>query len=298
HDAIRAHLAQAGASFWADIVRATGSSPGGAGGVPDERSLLASLWDLVWSGEITNDTLAPLRALGWGKPRRDPKGRPRPGSIKRAGPATAAGRWSLVNYDPQPAPTVIAHAKAMQLLDRHGVLTREAALAEGVEGGFAGIYPVLRALEEAGRVRRGYFVAGLGAAQFALPGAVERLREFREPSTSTSALAIAATDPAQPYGASLQWPESSGRPARAAGAYVVLIDGACAAYLERGGRSLLTFGVDGPWAEAVASLQKEGRVRSIVIEKINGGTATTAPEADALQDAGFSESYKGLSLRG
>jgi len=205
-----------------------------------------------------------------------------------------------VDHEPRPAPTQIAHAKALQLLDRHGVLTREAVLAEGVEGGFSGVYGILRAMEESGRVRRGYFVAGLGAAQFALPGAVERLRELREPDTET-ALVLAATDPAQPYGGALSWPETSGRPARAAGAYVVLVGGECAAYIERGGRSLLTFDAasrSDVWADALASLQKTNRVKRLVIERIDGTPATESPVAEALRAVGFSDSYRGLTLRG
>jgi ATP-dependent Lhr-like helicase len=288
HDAIRGRLAS-GACFWTDLVEATG--------IADEKVLLPALWDLVWSGEVTNDTFAPLRALGWGKPKRAPSGKPRPGSLKRVGPPAGAGRWSLVSYS-RAAPTQVAHAKALQLLDRHGVLTREAVLAEGVEGGFASVYGVLRAMEESGRVRRGYFVAGLGAAQFALPGAVERLREFRSAS-SGDACVLAATDPAQPYGAALPWPASDGRPARAAGAYVVLVDGECAAYLERGGRSLVTFSVESAaWADALASLQKEGRVKRLVIERIDGGPASDSPVAEALRAAGFSDSYRGMTLRG
>ena len=140
-----------------------------------------------------------------------------------------------------PSPVVrpkSAHASALQLLERNGVLTREAALAEGVEGGFAGVYPVLKALEERGQVRRGYFVAGLGATQFALPGAVDRLRAQREPERGAKAVVLAATDPAQVYGGALPWPESAGRPARAAGSMVVLVEGEAVAYLDRGGRSL------------------------------------------------------------
>jgi ATP-dependent Lhr-like helicase len=290
HDTLREHLAKAGASFWTDLVMAAGTA--------DERAVLAALWDLVWSGEVTNDTFAPLRALGWGSPKRAPKGKPRPGALRRAGPPAGAGRWSLVSYEPRPAPTQTSHAKALQLLDRHGVLTREATLAENVEGGFTGVYGVLRALEESGRVRRGYFVAGLGAAQFALPGAIERLRGFRESGTGPS-LVVAATDPAQPYGAALPWPQSAGRPARAAGAFVVIIDGECAAYLERGQRSLLVFEPerDG-WAETLASLQKENRVKRLVIERVNGAPALESAEAGPLREAGFSDSYRGLSLRG
>ena len=180
HDAIRHHLGARGASFWPDLVQASG--------VAEERRLLAALWDLVWAGEITNDTLAPLRAFIRGTSSavraRRPGARPRPGAIRRAGPPAGAGRWSLVDplLRPVPGVTEAAHARAIQLLDRHGVLTRESVLAENVPGGFAGVYPVLRAMEESGKVRRGYFVAGLGAAQFALPGAVDRLRALRDPS--------------------------------------------------------------------------------------------------------------------
>jgi ATP-dependent Lhr-like helicase len=290
-DALREHLAGSGASFWPDLLAASDEY--------DERAVLAALWDLVWAGEVTNDTFAPIRALGWGRPKRDPRGKPRPGALRRAGPPAAAGRWSLIDTDQRPTATQIAHAKAMQLLDRHGVLTREAALAESVEGGFASVYGVLRALEDAGRVRRGYFVAGLGAAQFALPGAVERLRELRDPQREPETLVLAATDPAQPYGAALPWPESEGRLARAAGAYVVLVGGECAAYLERGGKSLITFGVatEG-WVDALASLQKEGRVRRLVIERINGVPAVDSDEIGAFRAGGFSDSYRGLVLRG
>ncbi|MEX0875660.1 MAG: DEAD/DEAH box helicase [Actinomycetota bacterium] len=293
-DAIREHLAASGASFWPDLLAAAAVSD-----EYDERAVLAALWDLVWAGEVTNDTFAPIRALGWGRPKRDPRGKPRPGALRRAGPPAAAGRWSLIDTDQPPAVTQRAHAKAMQLLDRHGVLTREAALAEGVEGGFASVYGVLRALEDAGKVRRGYFVAGLGAAQFALPGAVERLRELRDPQREPETLVLAATDPAQPYGAALPWPESEGRPARAAGSYVVLVGGECAAYLERGGRSLITFGIaKEKVVDAIASLQKEGRVRRLVIERINGAPAVDSDEIGALRAGGFSDSYRGLVLRG
>jgi ATP-dependent Lhr-like helicase len=290
HDAIRRRLAEAGACFWPELVHAAPDT--------DEPILLAALWDLVWAGEVTNDTFAPLRALAWGRPKRDPRGKPRPGALRRAGPPAGAGRWSLVTLDPRPAATESAHAKALQLLDRHGVLTREAALAENVEGGFASVYGILKALEESGRVRRGYFVAGLGAAQFALPGAVERLRSLRDASERQLHV-LAATDPAQPYGAALSWPESAARPARAAGAYVVVVDGACAAYLERGGRSLSVFTQDDDaWAEGIASLQKDARVRRLVVERVNGVPAADSPEADALRAAGFSDSYRGLALRG
>jgi ATP-dependent Lhr-like helicase len=204
--------------------------------------------------------------------------------------------------EPAPSPTETTHARALQLLERYGVLTREAALAEGIEGGFAGVYPVLKAFEERGTVRRGYFVAGLGAAQFALPGAVDRLRSLREAADSPRPVVLAATDPAQPFGASLPWPDhsESGRPARVAGAHVVLIDGQLAAYLERGGHTVVTFGVEG-WAAALPTLVDEGRYRSLEVRKVNGVPArddSVRAAADELRAAGFVEGYRGLVLRG
>ena len=143
--------------------------------------MLDALWDLVWAGEVTNDTFAPLRALRWKRPTGgNGARRPRPGRLTALGPPEAAGRWSLVEPATELTATERLHAQALALLERHGVLTREAVAGEGVEGGFAGVYPILRALEEAGRIRRGYFVDGLGAAQFALAGALDRLRAVRE----------------------------------------------------------------------------------------------------------------------
>jgi ATP-dependent Lhr-like helicase len=202
--------------------------------------------------------------------------------------------------EPAPSPTEVAHARALQLLDRHGVLTREAVLSEGVPGGFAGVYGVLKALEMSGKVRRGYFVDGLGAAQFAVPGAVDRIRAVREPirGEQRTAVLLAATDPAQPYGAALSWPEGPGHPARQAGAFVVLVDGSLAAFLERGARSLLTFGIDaGEWADALASLTKDGRLRKIELTRIDGAPASDAAIADRLRAAGFTDGYRGLTLR-
>jgi ATP-dependent Lhr-like helicase len=297
HASIREHLAGHGASFWPDLVQATGTA--------DERVVLAALWDLVWAGEVTNDTPAPLRALTAKRSRATPRpgSRPRPGALRRTGPPAGAGRWSLVAplLEPKPTPTESAHARALQLLDRHGVLTREAVLSEGVPGGFAGVYGVLKALEMSGKVRRGYFVAGLGAAQFAVPGAVDRIRALRDPipGAERTAVLLAATDPAQPYGAALPWPEGTGRPARQAGAFVVLVDGALAAFLERGARSLLTFGVDvRGWVDALASLPKDGRLRKIELTRIDGGPANDSPIADGLRSAGFTDGYRGLTLRG
>ncbi len=295
HDNLRAHLAARGASFWSELRAADTSST--------EAELLAALWDLVWAGEVTNDSLAPLRALVAGKPRRTaPKARPRPGRLTRIGPPAGAGRWSLVAPLAQPAasPTEAAHALALQLLERNGVLTRESVLAEGVEGGFAGIYPVLKALEERGHARRGYFVAGLGAAQFALPGAVDRLRAEREAREGAAAVVLAATDPAQVYGGALPWPESAGRPARAAGSLVVVVDGEAAAYLDRGGRGLLTFPAaaeDDRWIDALAAIVKDGRARSLELQRIDGEPTIPSTLAPRLRAVGFVDGYRGLVLR-
>ena len=296
HDAVRDHLTQRGASFWSELRGATTDAT--------DAELLEALWDLVWAGEVTNDSLAPLRALLAGKPKRTaPKtSRPRPGRLTRIGPPAGAGRWSLVAPLALPAAsaTESAHAAALQLLERNGVLTREAALAEGVEGGFAGVYPVLKALEDRGQVRRGYFVAGLGATQFALPGAVDRLRAHREPEEGESAVVLAATDPAQVYGGALPWPQSVGRPARAAGSMVVLVEGEAVAYLDRSGRSLLTFpkaAGDERWIEALAGLVKDGRLRSLELQRIDGDPALSSPLAPRLREAGFVDGYRGLVLR-
>ena len=296
HDALRDHLRAHGASFWPELVAAAG--------IPDERVVLAALWDLVWAGEVTNDTVAPLRAFLLRRPAKAARagGAPRPGALRRAGPPSAAGRWSLVAslLEPAPSPTEVAHARAMQLLERHGVLTREAVLAEGAPGGFAGVYGVLRALEESGHLRRGYFVDGLGAAQFALPGAVDRLRDLRPADPDSGVVSLAAADPAQPYGAALPWPQSAGRPARGAGAYVVLADGRAAAYLERGARALLTFApaAESAWVDGLASLVKDGRVRRIELSRIDGAPAISSPFAEALRAVGFVDGYRGLVLRG
>ncbi|MDX1619535.1 MAG: DEAD/DEAH box helicase [Nitriliruptorales bacterium] len=297
HEALRAHLAAAGASFWPELLRASG--------VADEQLVLDALWDLVWSGEVTNDTFAPIRGLLQGRRRSSGRTRPRPGRLRRIGPAAAQGRWSLTRHlrEPAPSDTEIAHARAEQLLERHGIVTREGVNGEGVPGGFSGVYPVLKLMEETGRIRRGYFVEGLGAAQFAVPGAVDRLRSVRETDQATGAevVVLAATDPAQPYGAALSWPDTAGRPARAAGAYVVLVDGEPGVYVERGGRSLVTFpstAAETGWVDGLLQLVKTGRVRKLEITKIDGEDPAATDIVDILLDAGFTQGYRGLTLRG
>jgi len=332
HRAIRAHLAGRGASFYRDLFAAAGGGP--------DREVLDALWDLVWAGEVTNDTFAPLRALRWRRPSRER--RPRPGRLTQLGPPEAAGRWSLVV--PEAVPGVAAredhsladggagaanagrgpsggagggpggtstarlHALATTLLERHGVVTREAVAAEAVAGGFSALYPVFRAMEEAGRIRRGYFVDGLGAAQFALAGAVDRLRAGRGAGVPTGVVhVLAAADPANPYGAALPWPrfdDGDRRPIqRAAGAYAVLVDGAAVAYLERGGRSLLTFpafadeGAPRRAADGLAALVSDGRLRELAIARVDGVPVGESPVREALIAAVFAPGYRGLALR-
>jgi len=284
HLRIREELAGHGASFLPDLLRSIGG---------DVETLVDALWDLVWSGEVTNDTFAPLRALG---PRTRGSGngtRPSRRPLMRLVPPRAAGRWSLVAglREPQPPSTERLHALCTALLQRHGVLTREAALAEGVPGGFAGMYPVLRAMEEAGRIRRGYFVDGLGGSQFALPGAVDRLRGERE--AQTGIVALSAVDPANPYGVTVPWPDSAGRTARAAGAYVVLDGGLLRLYLERGGRSLHTMGeVTADHARALAAVATRGGRLEIV--SVDGGPVHGSKAESALRESGFGASPRGL----
>jgi ATP-dependent Lhr-like helicase len=214
----------------------------------------------------------------------------------RLTPPRAAGRWSLVSgaTEPRPGTTERLHALCTSLLQRHGVLTREAAVAEGVAGGFAGLYPILRAMEEAGRIRRGYFVDGLGGSQFAMPGAVDRLRAERD--TAAGIVALAATDPANAYGVTVPWPESSGRMARSAGAYVVIDGGDLRLFLERGGRSLLTNGevsADHVRALAAVAVRAGGKVE---IRTVDGTSARGSAHEATLRDAGFGASPRGLVL--
>ena len=298
HDAIRQHLQRRGASFFPQLRNAVEAR------TADE--LLDALWELVWAGEVTNDTFAPLRSLSL--PRSRSKATPRPGRLVALGPPRAAGRWSSVAdlVGEERTPTERAHALATTLLERHGVVTREAVTSEGIAGGYASVYPVLRAMEESGRARRGYFVAGLGAAQFALPGAVDRLRAVRDDEEAVRILA--ATDPAQPYGAALAWPRSADDERlplqRAAGAYVVLVDGAAVLYIERGGRGLLRLPAasDAPLAaRAVAALPNlvaaGGPMRELRLERIDRAPVGESPLAESLRQAGFRASYRGYVLR-
>ncbi|THA74793.1 DEAD/DEAH box helicase [Streptomyces sp. A0642] len=289
--------------------------------------LADALWDLAWSGRLTNDTLAPLRALlGSGRTagstahrakRNVPRGRygsltasARP--VSRTGPPTVSGRWSLLP-PPEPEPTHRAHALARTLLDRHGVVTRGAVQAEGVEGGFSAAYRVLSAFEDNGQARRGYVVEGLGAAQFAMDGAVDRVRaastalDRREPGAEPRALVLAAADPANAYGAALPWPEppagAGHKPGRKAGSLVVLVDGELTLYMERGGKTLLAWPTepDDPAlhaaAAALAAAARAGALGTVTVERTNGASSLTSPLGRTLESAGFLATPRGLRLR-
>ncbi|MGF7239134.1 MAG: Lhr family helicase [Frankia sp.] len=367
HQAILDALAGGQALFFRTLSERLGSL--------DDRAVSSALWDLTWSGHITNDTLAPLRALlasgGTSHPtrRRTPRARAvrggrygRPEMPRRSGPTTVAGRWSLLP-ERDPDPTRAAHARAETMLERYGIVTRGSVTAERTPGGFAGVYKVLSAFEEAGRARRGYFVESLGAAQFAAPGAVDRMRARGDTSR---AIVLAATDPANAYGAALPWPDrndpaagpeagrppvvphlldagralpsgasrppvgapgagsppvpgadvdpSGGadveasvgakaghRPGRKAGAIVVLVDGHLVLYVERGGRTLLSWTDDvellQPAVDALALAVREGTLGRLAVERADGESVLTSELGRTLERAGFHPTPRGLRLR-
>ena len=298
----------------------------------DSQELKAALWELVWAGWVTGDTFAPVRSLLAGT-RRSPRSSPahrhrrRPPRLShysiahaqtRAADPTVAGRWSALPV-PEPDSTVRAHFSADLLLSRYGVLTKGAVSAEGVPGGFATLYKVLTTFEDAGRCQRGYFVESLGGAQFAVASTVDRLRSHQDSvdpdRPAYSAVTLAAADPANPYGSALPWPmrssspeDTTHRPGRKAGALVVLVDGELAWFLERGGRSLLSFSSDADAhraaAGALAELVADGRVAGILVERVDGvpvlepaQSGERAAVAAALTEAGFTRTPRGLRLR-
>jgi ATP-dependent helicase Lhr and Lhr-like helicase len=292
HDAIRERLA-AGPDFWLDLLADLDH--------PVEE-LHAALWDLAWAGEVTNDAFSPLRAprLRTAPPAEQ---RGRRFARRRAAGAAVQGRWSLTAplFENAPAAGPRLRAQAELMLERYGIVTRETVLAEGVPGGFASLYAELGNLELLGTARRGYFVEGLGGAQFALPGAVERLRSL--PFDDGSFLLLAATDPANPYGASLPWPKppSGRRPARAPGAHLLMRDGAPVVYVERGGRGIVRLAelseeelasAINALAEAVAA----GRLPKLAIEKLDGEPIIGSGQEDVLLGAGFSRGPRKLTL--
>ncbi len=305
HDLIRRRL-DSGACFFSDLLVDVDLAP---------EELQEALWDLVWAGEVTNDAFAPLRAprlslarQAAAQARRARTGRFSSRSRNRSLPQVQ-GRWSLtaglVAGDVDPAAR--RRAQSELLLERYGVLTRELVLAEGLPGGFSGIYPELTSLETLGVARRGYFVEGLGGAQFALPGAVERLREGGGPRLQEPPVVLSAVDPAQPYGAALAWPERTGlragerAPSRAAGAYVVLLGGDPILYLERGGRALQTLVASGDERleaalGALVDHVRRGQIKRLALEKVDGASALVSPLGPVLVALGFQEGPRRLTL--
>jgi len=299
HDALRARLAAA-PCFFTDFLAELELAP---------ETIQDALWDLVWAGEVTNDAWAPLRAprltLARARPRTQATARRRFSSRRGAVQAPVQGRWSLTRalFEPAADPAARRRALAELLLERHGIVTREQVLAEGIAGGFSVLYDALGSLETLGVCRRGYFVEGLGGAQFALPGAVERLRAVKDDQPP---VVLAATDPAQPYGAALKWPEKTGPPtprrlARAAGAYVVLAGAEPALYVERGGRALQVL-VDRddprlrPALEALAGFVRSGRLKKLDLEKVDGEPVVGSDLEDVLVELGFRLGPRKLTL--
>jgi ATP-dependent Lhr-like helicase len=308
HEAVRARLA-AGACFFTDLLADVALSP---------EEIQEALWDLAWSGLATNDAFAPIRAprLTLARAQREHTRRAtrrsgRFGAARRRNAASAQvqGRWSLTEPLLREAVDPASRRRALGelLLERYGILTREQVLAEGIPGGFSAIYAELSQLETLGVARRGYFLEGLGGAQFALPGAVERLRA-RAGDQDERPLLLAAVDPAQPYGAALPWPKAHDedaapgrRPSRTAGAYVVLAGGDPVLYLERGGRALQTqvATTDSRLEPALATIVeavRSGRIKRLALEKVDGQPAMSCPLAPALAALGFQEGPRRLTL--
>ncbi len=327
HDAIRARLAS-GAAFWTDLIADVrvptgaasengGGAPGPSDGLaPDPAELQESLWDLVWAGEVTNDAFAPLRAprLSLANARRETQRRF--ARRRRPGAPQVQGRWSLTAnlFADPPAHGPRLRAQAELLLERYGIVTRETVLAEGISGGFSSLYGELANLETLGTARRGYFVEGLGGAQFALPAAIERLRGLRVDSQGRpageppEALVLAATDPANPFGAALPWPkrDDNRRPARVAGAHVVTLDADPVLYVERSGKGLITLrdpledGTPAAWLpaalQALADHVRRGRIKRLALERFDGDPAVGSPYEPLLIEAGFTQGPRRLTL--
>jgi ATP-dependent Lhr-like helicase len=300
---LREHLARRGASFFGELLEA------GGGGLA--KPVVDALWDMAWAGELTNDTPGALRAfLATHAPRADRVRRASPFRSRRQVPPSAVGRWSLLPRLPkEPSPTEKAKALSEQLLARHGVLVRDAVVYEEVAGGFSAVYPVLKALEEAGRVRRGYFVRGLGGLQFARPGALERLRARREASEEKpGAVVLAAADPANPWGAALAWPKTDEvRLQRAAGAHVVLVEGRLVAWVSNARRTVVpllpeeeparsTLARAAAWALRTWA-ERTGRL-SIGWAVGEGSPLAEGPLAPFFVAAGFVRSGPGFRLAG
>ena len=292
HDAIR-ELLGARPTFWVDLVSELDL---------ETEELHTALWDLAWAGEVTNDAFAPLRARRLSAVQRAHRARGRRFARRRGGAVQAVqGRWSrtapLFEDAPPSGPRLRAQAELM--LERYGIVTREVVLAEGVPGGLTTLYGELSNLEMLGTARRGYFVEGLGGAQFALPGAVERLRSL--PDDEGRYLVLAATDPANPYGAALSWPKRPGgrRPSRTPGAYVLLREGEPRMFVERGGRGVLRLAefADEEFAESLQVLAEaaaNGRLPRLAIERVDGEPVIGSGLEPTLIEAGFSRQPRRL----
>jgi ATP-dependent Lhr-like helicase len=276
--------------------------------LPPEQ-LQEALWDLVWAGEVTNDAWAPLRAPRLTLARAQRSTLQRRGGSRRFGgrrsgaQAQVQGRWALTGsiFRREPEPGELRRTRAELLLERYGIVTREQVLAEGIPGGFSMLYDALGQLETLGVCRRGYFIEGLGGAQFALPGAVERLRGQRDDERERPAV-LAATDPAQPYGGVLKWPQAEGRsPSRSAGAYVVLAAGDPILYVERGGKGLQVL-VDplderiGPALAELTDAVNRGRIKRLALERIDGEPVVGSEWEGALIELGFRSGPRKLTL--
>jgi ATP-dependent helicase Lhr and Lhr-like helicase len=301
HELIRARIA-ASPCFFTDLIAEIDVAP---------QALQEALWDLVWAGEVTNDAWAPLRAprLTLARPSAARSGRrfaPAMRSSRAQTRAPVQGRWSLTAplFEPAADPVSRRRTIAELLLERYGILTRELVLAEGVVGGFAALYDSLAQLETLGVCRRGYFIEGLGGAQFALPGAVERLRSQRE-LESAPPLVLAACDPAQPFGAALPWPHQDGedgerrRAARVSGAHVVLVGADLACYVEASGHGIQTFATGDPLRTALVTLAdavRSGRIRKLDLERINGDAVLGSPFEPLLVELGFRAGPRRLTL--
>jgi ATP-dependent Lhr-like helicase len=309
HDAIAAHLAQVGASFLVAIEQAVASAiprperserperfeprDPSARSTGGHASIIAALWDLVWAGVVTNDTFAPLRSLG------QPAGR------RFNAHAAFGGRWSLVtSLGPAPTPTMRAHAQATALLERWGIAGRATARADELPGGFAAIGDVLRAMEDAGTVRRGYFVESLEGAQFAWPGAIDRLRETPRGDAQRVDV-LPAVDPACAWGSALPWPplsDPNARPARRVGATAILVDGELAVWLEPKARRIVTGplpaeSIELALAVGLPRIAARARRRELLIELIDGVAAGESPLARVLLANSARADYRGLVVR-
>ena len=313
HEAVRGRLST-GAAFFTDLLVDVALSP---------EEIQEALWDLAWAGQATNDAFAPLRAprLTLARAQRDQlrrgqarRGRFGAGRRRDGAAAQVQGRWSLTDALLRSDVDPVQRRRALGelLLERYGIVTREQVLAEGIPGGFSAIYSELSQLETLGVARRGYFLEGLGGAQFALPGAVERLRARSGTRTEEeeATLVLSAVDPAQAYGAALPWPKSDDRstgaggrrrPARQAGAYVVLVGGDPVLYLERGGKGLQTLVATGdrrvePALGALAAHVRAGAIRRLALERVDGESAMSSSLAPALVALGFQEGPRRLTL--